>query len=187
MNKGEIINIIADTDTNYAPYYDVLPDLINQRGYTSGIEIGVFCGGHAEKILATGCNLIGIDPYKNYEPGMPLMDNQDDWDVLHEIVMLRLKYDNYMHHRYDSNKSYELLKNAQFDFVFIDGLHTYEQLTTDLDNYEKSIKTGGVIACHDYNHPTFPDLTTAIDEFAAKHNAKVIVCPLHLIYIEKTW
>ena len=85
MNKGKIINIITDTDKNYAPYYDVLPNLIKERGYESGIEIGVFCGGHAEKILETGCNLVGVDPYKDYEPGMPLMDSQDDWEFLHEI------------------------------------------------------------------------------------------------------
>ena len=180
--------IIADTNKNYAPYYDVLPNLIRERGYEEGIEIGVFCGGQAEKIVETGCRLFGVDPYQMYEPGMPLMDSQEDWDLLFKLVNERLgKYDNFAMIRNDSQYATWLLKNDCYDFVFIDGLHTYEQLKKDLDNFGFMIAKGGVIACHDYNHPTFPDLTTAIDEFAAEHNAEVIICPLHMIYIEKTW
>jgi predicted O-methyltransferase YrrM len=33
-----------------------------------------------------------------------------------------------------------------FDVVFIDGLHTYEQLTKDCANYYSKLKEGGVFA-----------------------------------------
>jgi len=190
MNRLQKIKaIIADTNKNYAPYYDVLPNLIKEHGYKAGIEIGVFCGGHAKKILETGCGLIGIDPYQMYEPGMPLMDSQEDWDLLCSVVNADLmEFDNYYHFRYDSDIVHKKL-NLEYlhDFIFIDGWHTKEQLTKDLENYSPLIREGGVIACHDYNHPTFPDLTAVIDEFAAKHQAKVNIGPLHFIHIEKTW
>ena len=193
MTRQEKINaIIEDTNKNYAPYYDVLPNLIRERNYQSGIEIGVFCGGHAEKILETGCQLIGIDPYMDYEPGMPLLDSQDDWDCLNDTVtfdILLAKYKKYIPMRELSDWALliHFLDNILYDFIFIDGLHTYDQLKKDLENYSPLIRKGGVIACHDYNHPTFPDLTTAIDEFVAEHKANLVIGPLHLVYMTKTW
>ena len=189
MTRQEKINeIIKDTNKNYAPYYDVLPNLIRERNYQSGIEIGVFCGGHAEKILETGCQLFGVDPYQMYEPGMPLLDSQEDWDMLFELVTKRLeKYNNFGMIRNDSQYATWLLKNDCYDFVFIDGLHTYDQLKKDLDNFGFMIRKGGVIACHDYNHGSFPDLTTAIDEFVAEHKANLVIAPLHMVYMTKTW
>lgn len=41
-------------------------------------------------------------------------------------------------------------QNTQkFDFIFIDGLHTYEQVALDIKNSLKCLKDGGVIALHD--------------------------------------
>jgi hypothetical protein len=184
MNQiQKIYDIIADTDKNYAPYYKVLPELIKQNDYKIGIEIGVFCGGHAKAIVDAGVDmLIGIDPYKQYNPGMPLMDMQSDWDVLYNIVSSRLKGHNYMPLRVDSDEALSMLEDEQYDFIFIDGLHTYNQLVKDLANYSPLIREGGVIACHDYNHGSFPELTTAINEFVAKHNKTLNIGPLHLVW-----
>jgi len=110
--------------------------------------------------------------------------------LLHDLVMIRLKDEikanRYRHLRMTSDKAYEILcdYNMFFDFIFNDGMHTYEQLTRDLEYSCTIIKSGGIIACHDYNHGTFPELTTAIDEFAAKHHKKINLGPLHLIYME---
>lgn len=189
----KIKEIILDTDKNFSPYYEVIPKLIRERKYSKGIEIGVFCGGHAESILKTDLKLlVGIDPYKLYDPGMPKLDTQEDFDSLFLLTKIRLTQykGRYQHIRKESDEAYQnFLKSQveQYDFVFIDGLHTYEQCKKDLENYSKLIKQGGIIACHDYNHPTFLLLTNAIDEFVAKHKAKLVIGPLHLVYIEKSW
>jgi hypothetical protein len=187
----KILDICQDTDKNFDAYYHVLPELIKKNNYKKGIEIGVFCGGHAKELLNSGIDLlIGIDPYQFYDPGMPRMDNQSDFDLLYEVVRIRLndeiKENRYRHFRTTSDKAYPILADYDFyfDFVFIDGLHTYSQLKRDLDNYSTIIKHGGIISCHDYNHGTFPELTVAIDEFAAKHHKKIHLGPLHLVWME---
>jgi len=194
MTKIEKIKqIIKETDKNFSPYYGVIPKLIRERKYTKGIEIGVFCGGHANSILDNSDLklLIGIDPYKFYIPGMPGFEDQRDFTILYILTKSRLNYkDRYQHIRETSDGAYErFLKKhiEQYDFVFIDGLHTYEQCKNDLENYNKLIKKGGVIAGHDIDHPTFPLLTKAIEEFAKKHNAKVIRTAFHSWYIDKFW
>jgi hypothetical protein len=190
----KIKEIILDTDKNFNPYYDVIPKLIRERNYSKGIEIGVFCGGHAEAILKNSelGLLIGIDPYQMYDPGMPKLDTQEDFDVLFLLNSIRLsKYKGrYQHIRRTSNGAYQDTFKSQieqYDFVFIDGLHTYEQCKTDLENYSKLIKQGGIISGHDIDHPTFPLLTKAIEEFAKKHKATVVRKALHSWYIDKTW
>jgi SAM-dependent methyltransferase len=181
----KIYNIIADTDKNYDPYYSVLPELIKKLDYKIGIEIGVFCGGHASKILEAGTEmLIGIDPYHLYEPGMPCLETQEDWDILCNIVNHRLKETNYIHFRMTSDEFMNRLDEGDkdYDFIFIDGLHTADQLSKDLQNYSSLIRQGGVIACHDYNHPFFPELTGVIDTFVKENNKKLHIGPLHLVY-----
>lgn len=182
--------LISETDYNYSAYYDIIPNLIKKRKYKKGIEIGVFCGGHAKKILDSDIHLlVGIDPYKLYNPGMPDMFSQEDWDNLFDIVVNhKLKSDRYVHLRMESNEARKAFDFSElYDFIFIDGLHTYDQLKQDLENYTPLIRKGGIISCHDYLHPYFPDLTVCIDEFAKAHNTKVIQGPLHLVYMEKTW
>ena len=203
-------SIIDETDRNFAPYYDVIPNLIRTRGYTSMIEIGVFCAGHCKAILDNSPlkMLVGIDPYKMY-PQSPLLniDNQDEWDCLYEIAMKRLDPHRYTHIRATSDKAIMLFPDINklseenraivvgagrvalqsFDIVFIDGNHTAEALTNDLNNYEKLIRKGGVLSIHDFRHPTFPELTPVIENFAKQHNSEIHIGPLHLVWIDKTW
>jgi SAM-dependent methyltransferase len=188
-----IHEIIKETDHNYSPYYGILPSLIREKGYVRGIEVGVYCGGHADSILKNSGTelLIGIDPYMLYEPGMPEFTKQEDYDILHDLTIERLSvYENrYKHLRETSDEAYVKLKGGleQYDFVFIDGKHTYEQCKKDIENYGRLVKKGGVIVCHDYNHPTFPELTTAINEFVSQHNVVLMKGPLHICWMEKTW
>lgn len=183
--------IIEKTDKGCSLYYGVLPSLIRERGYHSGIEIGVLFGGHAKAMLDSDSllKLVGIDPFKTYEQSIEGLESQDDYDLAYELTMKRLPPERYLHLRTTSDEAFNVLKTMRclFDFVFIDGLHTYDQVQIDLLNYDTLIRKGGVIACHDYNHPNFPLVTVAIDEFAKDHSAEIVICPFHAIYMNKTW
>jgi hypothetical protein len=37
-----------------------------------------------------------------------------------------------------------------FDFVYIDGMHTYDQVKKDIKNYLPFLREGGFIGGHDY-------------------------------------
>lgn len=187
----KIEDIAELTDKGCRAYYGMLPSLIKDRGYKSGIEIGVLFGGHSEAMLKNQCLqfLVGIDPYRLYEQPIYGLETQEDFDLVYSYAMRRLDTSRYWHLRMTSDEAYPKLKNIGylFDFVFIDGLHTYDQVKKDLYNYGSLIRKGGVIACHDYAHPNFPLLTTAIDEFAIEHSEIVRLGEQHAIYINKTW
>jgi hypothetical protein len=190
MTRESHINwLIQDTTKHWKTYYNVLPNLIRARGYKRGIEIGVFAGGHAKAMLDAGLDfLVGVDPYKIYSHGgMPSeIKDQQDFDCLCSIVIKSLDSSRFVHLRMTSDDAVgnPVFQEKEFDFVFIDGFHSYSQVKKDMDNYSKFIRKGGVISCHDYKHPSYPLLTRAIDEFAEQHNTKVVEGPLHAVYME---
>lgn len=189
--EEQVTKAIEITEKGCQPYYDVLPDLINGRGYKTGMEIGVLFGGNAYSILEkTNIDmLVGIDPYELYEQEILGMETQENCDYIYKFILRRLDPKRYKHLRMTSDMALvELLQDkGSFDFIFIDGLHTYEQVKRDLNGFSPLIRKGGVIACHDYNHPNYPLVTNAIDEFAEQHKAKINICPFHAIYMDKTW
>jgi predicted O-methyltransferase YrrM len=50
-----------------------------------------------------------------------------------------------------------------FDFVYIDGIHQYENVLSDIKNYLPKIKKGGVIGGHDYVS-NWPGVQLAVNE-----------------------
>lgn len=56
-------------------------------------------------------------------------------------------------HRAYSQDAAPRFADEQLDWLYIDGLHTYEGVTADLQNYKRKVKSGGLILGHDYtNH-----------------------------------
>ena len=53
---------------------------------------------------------------------------------------------------------------APVDFIFIDADHSYKAVRSDTDLAWALLKPGGIIAWHDYQHPTCPDVRKYIHE-----------------------
>jgi len=51
--------------------------------------------------------------------------------------------------------------------VFIDGGHGLKDCMDDAINWEPHIKSGGIIAFHDYGHPVCPEVKPAVDQVMA--------------------
>jgi hypothetical protein len=49
-----------------------------------------------------------------------------------------------------SDDAVTLFNDNFFDFIYIDGLHTYDAVTSDIVNYLPKLKLGHVLAGHDY-------------------------------------
>jgi predicted O-methyltransferase YrrM len=60
---------------------------------------------------------------------------------------------------------------GKFDFVLIDGDHSYQGTLRDLDGVLPFCLDGAYILCHDCFYPT---VTQAIDDFALKHAPQVV-------------
>lgn len=131
-----------------------------------GLEIGV-CKGenivhfleHTNKIDKIHC----IDPY------LPYMDwvgpvTQEDMDLYLDITMKNFEShkDKIVFYKETSDTCVHKFQDEQFDYIFIDGDHSYEGVKKDLNNYYSKVKKGGVFSGHDINLPT---VQQAVKEF----------------------
>jgi predicted O-methyltransferase YrrM len=140
------------------PYANGLKDLISyinnikSTENMSMIEIGSYAGESTEIFSKHFKNIITIDPFMNdYDKNdltCQYMELTKVYDVFLKVIN---KYGNISHIKKPSDEAIFNLKDIKVDFVYIDGLHTYEQVKKDIVNYLPLINKGGFIGGHDYH------------------------------------
>jgi SAM-dependent methyltransferase len=151
-----------------------LGEMIKKMHYPRVLEIGCDIGDTTQFLLDSNpdCVLTGVDPYSNYVDWNG--NNLNEREAIYQRFMNRLLgYSNRFNLLRDySDNVVDKLFDDDYDVIFIDGLHTYEQLTKDCANFYSKLKTGGVFAGHDYN--AIPGVRKAADEFAAKVGKEIL-------------
>lgn len=138
------------------------------------LEIGSDIGDTANFLLDSNpeLRLFSVDPYANYIDwnGKPLNERDD----MYKNLMNRLSgYSNrFTQVRKTSDDAANDFQDETFDVVFIDGLHTYEQLSKDCENYYSKVKPGGIFAGHDFT--AIEGVNRAAKEFAAKVGKEIL-------------
>ena len=138
------------------PTRERFSELLSERGYKSGVEIGVQNGDHAVLLLNNWPgNLVLVDPWQEQDRG----SYDDNGAVSQEI-----------HDRYHAKsvenmapfgdrakiiRNYSINTAKEFEdnslgFVYFDGNHTYDAVTADLKAWYSKIRPGGMISGHDF-------------------------------------
>lgn len=133
-----------------------LLDLIKELGDNSQknmIEIGSFVGESTVLFAQSFGSVTAIDPFlADYDPLDPT-SYLFEFNNVYDTYMARTSpYKNIKTIKATSDEACEALKYNQFDFIYIDGLHTYEGVKNDIINYLPLVKDGGVIGGHDYTN-----------------------------------
>jgi hypothetical protein len=154
-------------DETYSMGLQNLISYINNFGDTSKmtmIEIGSYAGESTEMFSKYFKNVVAIDPFMNdydlNDVTCQYMELTKVYDTFKERIE---KYNNIEHIRKTSDDAILELRGTSFDFVYIDGLHTYNQVNRDIWNYLPLIKKGGFIGGHDY-HPVYQPVKNAVIE-----------------------
>ena len=169
------------------------------------LEIGVFCGVTArntcdllEKINGKDFSYIGVDlfgsdqsekkdeieptflkdqkfsnPLKNIYYNYILRENLNS---IESVSKLLKKYSsNIKLIAGDTNKVLKEINLQNIDFVFLDGGHSYQTVTSDLSIlYESMRGKNKVILCDDYGEASFiKEVKSAIDDFSNNNNIKI--------------
>jgi len=100
--------------------HDTINKVISEISATSFLEVGFQQGINFAQINCT--NKLAVDPYPTTHHPQCIVMTSDDFFAT------------------NLNK---------FDVIFIDGLHTYEQVKIDFENSIKALNEGGVICLHD--------------------------------------
>lgn len=137
-------------DLNSDQYIPPLMAVIKKLKPKTGLEIG-FCWGMSAYAYLEACRgaLLSID----------LDDEKDKADLF------KKRYGERWNILY--GRSPYVLKGIEdkFDWIYVDGDHSYESARADLEGVLPLSKS--VIACDDYGNPF--GVTQAVDEFCEKH------------------
>ena len=157
-----------------ASYYGIVSSVINENEYKNCAEVGIGYGFHARQILDNTEieNICLIDPMIFYPNDMFCVDVKRfggfEKLVKNIKVHLRKHTDRYRWYRVPSlSITNEQIPDGSLDLVFIDGDHSYEAVSKDLEFWWKKIRIGGMMLGDDYQSCHL-GTTRAVDEFSER-------------------
>lgn len=131
---------------------DLCHNISNVFGHSKGLkmlEIGSY-KGESTSIFASSAifdEIICIDPFEGEEEALNIFN--EDWSRVKKEFYTNTRYWDYI--KLIQDYSYNVVKTFEdgyFDFIYIDGNHTYESVKQDIKLYLPKCKT--VIGGHDY-------------------------------------
>ncbi len=153
---------------------------------TGGVcaEIGVWKGAFTERVLRQSKPQAYhlIDPWA-FQGDMPdrwyggaIADGQEYMDAMHDDIQQRFgSLPNVSIHRSPSVNAASEFEDSSFDWVYIDGDHSYEAVLADLESYAPKVKPGGWLLGDDFlwGGESLP-VKRAVEEFVATGKAEFV-------------
>jgi Methyltransferase domain len=174
-----------------------IPSILNAKGLIGeGAEVGVKHGQFSEFILDhwDGKLLYSIDPWREFTTEVYHDDdnvNQKEQERNYQITANRLARfgDRAKLLRMTSEEATNVIKDGTLDFVYLDARHDYDSVVEDIALWYPKVKSGGVMAGHDYFEGmiggTKFGVKPAVDEFVARYNLNLKVTMREPVY--KSW
>jgi len=150
---------------------DNLPD------HGKALEIGSYMGESTQIIASSGIfsEIHSVDPFKGTEEF-----NKEfgyTWSKVKSEYNKNTRYfNNIYHHQGYSYDEVPKFPNGEFDFIYIDASHKYEDVKQDIELCLPKLKYKGIIAGHDYS---WSDVKKAVDE---KFNPEEV-----LVFLDSSW
>lgn len=150
-----------------------IPFLLNADKPIVGIEIGVDEGVTTEYLLQSlpKLTLHGVDPYSDYVDWSKVVVTGQENVYPKMLDKMKPFADRFTFHRKTSDDAVSLFADESLDFIFIDGIHTYEQVLKDCENYWPKLKPNGLFCGHDFNG--IQQVKNAVIEFSNRINKSI--------------
>lgn len=153
-------------------------DFIKEKKLTSlvCVEVGVWAGDHAMGMVENLSinKLYLVDDYLEYQDISSFVSKQQQEEAYAKMIT----------YAWDKSKTFLVKESSAFastsfldhcfDFVYIDANHSYGNVQQDLAAWYPKIKKEGYLGGHDYDDFHKEGVVKAVDEFAIKHNLKVL-------------
>lgn len=161
-----------------------LGDLLKDKSNPIGIEIGCSEGDTTCFLLESNQTLkiTSIDPYVAYQDWnrSTLSDRPAMYDHTMRRMQSYITQGRFEMIRDYSDNAIDRFEDESLDFIFIDGLHTYEQVKLDCNNYYRKLKSGGLFSGHDFT--VIDEVNRAVKEFASSVNRMISTTDIDVWY-----
>ncbi len=171
MNSLERATAIGVQGFLHSSELEQLIDLACRRDV---LELGSFMGLSAWGMAQTAHSLFCVDTFSANSAGQQQMGHLTTLDAFLQAVS---RYRNVKHFVGTSEEAHRqanpigqnteggpFVPHGQFDMIFVDAMHDYENVKADIERWWPRVKSGGIMAFHDYGHGDFPGVKLAVDE-----------------------
>ena len=153
--------------------FNVLGNLIDEvqvLQLNRGAEIGVFTADTSSYLLKRfqSLHLICVDPYLSYEAHEEARTSQNLSEA-ESIAQMRLAEfkTRVSLQKTTSVEAAPTVEDNSLDFVYIDALHTYEAVLSDLNAWYPKVRKGGLVTGHDVS---WDGVREAVEQFMKQNN-----------------
>lgn len=151
--KDGLINLISDLPTSL----QIMVEIGSYQG-----ESSILFAENLKKLEKLYC----VDPWVNgYSRGDVCSDGYKMEIVERNFDLRTLSYSQIIKNKTTSLEFSKLIEDHSLDFVYIDGDHSFESCSQDINLWLPKIKKGGVIAGHDYLQSHFPGVVKSVNNF----------------------
>ena len=126
------------------------------------LEIGSFKGLSSWAMATVAKSLTCIDTWKSNSAGQTQMPEFTTLDDFNKAISRFTNVTQLIGTSEQWAKSVEPDRTA--DMIFLDAMHTYEDVKADIQRWWPKLRMGGTLVMHDYRHADFPGVEKAADE-----------------------
>lgn len=119
------------------------------------LEVGSAYGYSTVAMALAGAHVTAVDPHLQMASYQQMMANLGYYGVADRVDVIQGDSRAVLPRLADEGRT--------FDLVWIDGDHTADMVTHDVQWARKLLKPAGVLACHDYDEETCPGVRHALD------------------------
>lgn len=158
-----------------------LSKLIELAAGRDVLEVGSFKGLSAWGMGFVAKSLVCCDTFKANSAGQQQMP---EFTTLADFQRATRRYNHVEVIPTASEVAVGVLAGRTFDMIFLDAMHTLEDVRADTERWWPSLRPGGVFVYHDFAHGDFPGVEQAVNErFGPPAEGTTL---LTLRWIEKT-
>lgn len=132
---------------------DNLAEMLAELSFKVGVEVGVCDGTYSAKLAKHNpqMKLYGVDPFIPYEEYTDYRKKSTFEGMVNNATKNLAPYmDRYEFIRKFSMDAVKDFEDGSLDFVYIDANHDFVNVTNDIYHWSKKVRTGGIVAGHDY-------------------------------------
>ena len=151
--------------------------------YRKAIEIGSWKGEAAHMFMSSGIfdELHIIEPHSGHEAANEIFN--ETWESVKQDFKTNMRqFKNVYHYQDFSYNISEQFIDNDFDFIYIDASHEYEDVKRDIQQYYSKLKHGCIMSGNDYyyeNEGIHIGVKQAVDEIFGEENV--------MRFIDSSW
>lgn len=152
--------------------------MFGELGFKRGAEIGVRRGEYSETLcihIKSLQKLYSVDPWDLvYEDPRSHSEGKERQESYYQQAKARLsKYPVCEIVKKTSLEAVRDIPYESLDFVYIDGSHTFDYVMTDIIEWARRVRKGGIVSGDDYKFHRFGNVIQAVDNYVEAHKIKV--------------